>query len=167
MDISNKTAFKIFGALGLFGVFFVYFQYENQPRGSGPYPLEKVAATPAPAPVAPPAIKPFMIYPFDMTMRRSDAFRIDGDLRPIWIVSGRIRNNSEVEVKSISIRIEVTHKAIDKLGNSTNGVVDATTLIINMDIPADSVGSFSRTVQLMPPAGSWDWNYDVIKAEPK
>jgi len=166
MDISNKTSLKVFGAFVIVLVVFVWFQYENQTRAPDPNPVSKVAAPPAPAPAAPPAIKPFMIYPFDMTMRRSSAFRIDGDLRPIWNVSGRIRNNSDVDVKSVSIRIEVTQKAIDKLGNATNSVVDSATLVIDMDIPADSVGSFSRTIQLMPPPDAkWTWNYDVIKAE--
>jgi len=158
MDIGNKTSLKVFGTLALVLVFFVWFQYENQPRAPEPNPVEKVVAPPAAATVAPPAIKSYMIYPFDMTMRRSSAFRIDGDLRPIWNISGRIRNNSDVEVKSISIRIQVTEKATEK-------VVDAAMLVIDTDIPPDSVSSFSRTVQLMPPDTQWNWNYDVVKAE--
>jgi hypothetical protein len=156
MDISNKTSLKVFGAFALVLVFFVWYAYENQERT--PDPVEKVAAPQAAAPVAPPALKTYMIYPFDMTMRRSSAFRIDGDLRPIWNVSGRIRNNSDVEVKSVSIRIQVTEKATDR-------VVDAATLVIDISIPPDSVGSFSRTVQLMPPETQWNWNYDVINAK--
>src|ERR1700722_17832298 len=125
MDISDKTSLKVFGAFALVLVFFVWYAYENQERT--PDPVEKVAAPQAAAPVAPPTLKTYMIYPFDMTMRRSSAFRIDGDLRPIWNVSGRIRNNSDVEVKSVSIRIEVTEKATER-------VVDAATLVVNVDI---------------------------------
>ncbi len=140
-------------------VFFVWFQYEDQPRAPDPNSVEKVTTPPLPA-LAPSKIKTFMIYPFDLVMRRSNAFRIDGDLRPIWIVSGRIRNNSDVEVKSVSIRIQITSKTKDE-----DKVVDATTLTIDTDIPPDSVSSFSRTVQLMPPNTEWNWNYDVINAK--
>ena len=73
MDIGNKTSLKVFGTLALVLVFFVWFQYENQPRAPEPNPVEKVVAPPAAATVAPPAIKSYMIYPFDMTMRRSSA----------------------------------------------------------------------------------------------
>ena len=156
MDISNKTTLKVFGAFALVLVFFVWFAYEDQSRA--PDPVEKVAAPPAAAPVAVPTIKPYMIYPFDMTMQRSKVFRTDGDLRPFWLISGRIENNSDVEVKKVSIRIQVTDKATDR-------VVDTATLVIDIEIPSGSVGSFSRSIQLMPPNGQWGWNYDVINAE--
>jgi len=119
------------------------------------------AATPTKAEIKMPVpIDSDLIDPFDMTMKRSTAFRMDGDLRPIWIVSGRIRNRSDVEVKSVSIHIE-----IDLKGTYTS--VDSTVLTLETEIQPHSVGSFSRSIQLMPPNDAWEWKYDVVKAIPK
>jgi hypothetical protein len=119
------------------------------------------APVPATAEIKTPAkIDTDLIGTFDMTMKRSTAFRMDGDLRPIWIVSGRIRNLSDVEVKSVSIRIE-----IDLKGEPTS--VDSTILTVDTEIQPHSVGSFSRSIQLMPPDKAWEWDYNVVKAVAK
>src|ERR1039458_3639688 len=84
----------------------------------------------------------------DGKMQRRKTFRIDGDLRPFWIVSGRINNYSPVELKSVTIRIDITSKV-------SSQVVDQATLQIDTDIPSGSIGSFSREIQILPPDTGW------------
>lgn len=93
-------------------------------------------------------------------MDRSKAFRLDGDLRPIWVVSGRIRNNSETAVKSVSIAVRIYSKPSLTL-------MDESILTIDIDIVPHAVGSFSRDVQLLPPNTPWGWGWDIVKAIPK
>jgi hypothetical protein len=125
--------------------------------------LQDAPKTPpvVPIKVLPPVtINPDLIDVFDGRVQRSKAFRIDGDLRPIWIVTGRIRNHSDKEIKSVTLRIDITPK-------STAQVVDETTLTIDIDILPYAVGSFSRDIQMMPPNTDWDWTYGVINVDPK
>jgi hypothetical protein len=120
-------------------------------------------ATPAPVPVEnkPPAtINPELVELFDGVMQRSTAIQLSGDLRPIWIVSGRIRNNSFSELASVSIQINITSR-------STSETVDGAVLVVDTDIPSGSVGSFSREVHILPPNGGFDWTYEITKAVPK
>lgn len=125
--------------------------------------FQDAAKAPPPAPVAnsaPATINPQLIEIFDGEMRKSSAFRLSGDLRPIWIVSGRIRNNSSSELGHVTVRINVTGKA-------TSDQFDGATLKIDTDIPPGSVGSFTRDIQIMPPTVPWAWSYDIVKAVPK
>jgi hypothetical protein len=93
-------------------------------------------------------------------MQRSAAIQLSGDLRPIWIVSGRIRNNSPAEISSVTIEINIVPRT-DPLP------VDSATLVIETDLPPDAVGSFSREIHILPPKGGWDFTYSVTKALPK
>jgi hypothetical protein len=121
------------------------------------------APTPTPAPsmaVVPPTIDRALVKLFDPKIERSKAFRIDGDLRPIWIVSGRIRNLSDIDIKSVSISVRVESR-------SPFALLDESILTIDTDIPAHSITSFSRDVQLLPPNVPWQWAWSVDKAVPK
>ncbi len=123
-------------------------QYKEAPK---PLP-------PTPAISAPPAtIDPLLIELVEGNMRRSTAFRIDGDLRPVWTVSGRIRNHSSSELKSVSLKIQIQAK-------STADVVDENVLVVDTEIPPGSISSFSRDIQIMPPDIPWAWNYHAVKA---
>ena len=93
-------------------------------------------------------------------MERSKSFRIDGDLRPIWIVSGRITNYSPDELKSVTIQIEILKK-------SDQSSVDQASITVDADIPSVATVGFSREVQLLPPDVPWNWSYFVTKAAPK
>jgi hypothetical protein len=126
-------------------------------------PVEDTPPKPVPtkeASVSPATINPQLIELVDRKMQRSKTFRLDGDLRPFWIVSGRINNYSPVELKSVTIRIDVTSRA-------SSQVVDQATLQIDTEIPSGSIGSFSREIQILPPDTGWDWSYDVVKVVPK
>ena len=93
-------------------------------------------------------------------MVRSKTFRLDGDLRPFWIVSGRIRNHSALELRNVTFKISINSRA-------TSSEVDTANLAIDTDILPGSIGSFSREIQILPPNGGWDWSYAVIRAVPK
>ena len=127
-------------------------QFRDAPPSSPAQVVNK-----APVPVT---IDPSSLELFDGEMRKSTAFRLSGDLRPIWIVSGRIRNNSSSEVGSVTIRISIN-------ATSTQDQFDGATLAIDTDIPPGSVGSFSREIQIMPPAVPWGWSYDIVKVTAK
>jgi hypothetical protein len=126
-------------------------------------PVQDAPPNPAPTDVAstsPATINPDLIELVDGRMERSKTFRMDGDLRPFWIVSARIKNDSSLELKSVTFRIDVTSRASTK-------VVDQAMLQIDTDIPSGSIGSFRREIQILPPSSGWDWSYAVIKAVPK
>ena len=125
-------------------------------------PVQDTAPTPVPtstASTSPATINPELIELVDGQMERSKTFRLDGDLRPFWVVSGRIKNESSRELKSVIIRIDVTSRA-------SSQVVDQATLQIDTDIFSGSIGSFRREIQILPPDAGWDWSYEVIKAVP-
>lgn len=109
---------------------------------------------------APTVINPQLVDLVDGTLRRSSGFKMSGDLRPIWIVSGRIENFSPVELKSVSIKIEMGSKSPPK-------IVDDAVLVVDTDILPGDIGSFSRDIQLLPPDTAWEWSWSVIKAVPK
>jgi len=146
---------KIVAAL-LFGLLSMIGCEPDQPAAR-----QEPAPVTSPATAAPALINPELIELTDGSMRRSKTFSVNGDLRPFWLVSGRLKNESSSELKSVTIRITVTSKA-------SSEVIDGATLQIDTDIPSGAVGSFAREIQLMPPdTGGWDWTYDIIKAVPK
>jgi hypothetical protein len=145
------------GTLGLLAFSLAIFsiaacdQTQDTPKASPPAPIENKAPT---------SIDLSLIEPFDLKLQRSKAFRMDGDLRPIWIVSGRIRNRSDVEIKSISLSFDISTK-------SAYALVDTANITIDTDIEPHSVASFSREVQVLPPDSEWTWYWHVTKAVPK
>jgi hypothetical protein len=79
------------------------------------------------------------------------------DLRPLYPVTGRIRNNSTFTARSLRVRISVL--------DTTMKEVDGTELDIKTPIPPGSVRAFDQQIQIMPPGGKWTWNYDVVSVE--
>jgi len=109
--------------------------------------------------IAPPAAIPAeQIEMFDMVMQRSDARVLTGDLRPFWIVSGRIRNNSGEHLSKLQLRIYI------KARGNTEEVQDEANLHLEADVSPGGVGSFSRNIQILPPQKAWDWTYEVVEA---
>jgi muconolactone delta-isomerase len=126
--------------------------------------VQDTPKAPMPAPamaVVPATIDRDLVKLSDPKIERSKAFRIDGDLRPIWIVSGRIRNLSDIDIKSVSISVRVESRP------PHFDLLDESILKIDVDIPAHSIASFSRDVQLLPPSIPWQWAWSVEKAVPK
>ena len=78
-----------------------------------------------------------------------------GDLRPIFVASGRIWNRSTEELQELTIRFPIT-AGDDRL--------DEPTLHLKLSILPDGVGTFSREVHFMPPSGKWDWSYEIVDA---
>ena len=124
---------------------------------STPCPADNQTATKTSVPVV---VDPDLISLSDGNMDRSTAFRIDGDLRPLWIVSGRIRNNSATELRSVILKISIISKA-------SSIELDTAQLTVDADFPPDSAVSFKRTVQLLPPSSGWGWTWSVVKAVPQ
>jgi hypothetical protein len=106
------------------------------------------------------AIDPALIELIDGNMERSKTFRIDGDLRPFWVVSGRIENHSEMELKRVTLRVSINSKASSRQ-------VDTATFTVDTDVPPYSIASFKREIQILPPTGAWGWTYAVVEAVPK
>ena len=125
--------------------------FQDAPKS--PPPAAKVIASP-------PTVSPFFIDVVEGKLQRSSAFRIDGDLRPVWIVTGRVRNLSDVEIKSFSLKIDI-------LSKPSSDLVDEAILVVDTDILPGAVGSFSREIQILPPKTPWEWTCDPIKAVPK
>jgi len=105
-------------------------------------------------------IWPKQIEVFDASMRRSDTRMMTGDLRPIWVVSGRIKNNSPQQLAEVLLRITVVKRG-------TVEPVDEADLRLDTDIAPLGVSSFSRNVQLLPPQQAWEWDLEVIKGRAK
>lgn len=122
--------------------------------------------TPKTSPPAPAVVKVAPVVDVDQigltegNIRKSPAISISGDLRPTWIVSGRIRNHSAVDLQSVSVSVRIYSKA------STN-LMDEAILKVDTNIPAHSVVSLSRNVQLLPPDDAWNWDWAVVKAVPQ
>lgn len=104
------------------------------------------------------AIEPYRIDLFDMVMARSRAYKVSGDLRPIWIVSGRLRNNTALAIGHVRLHISL----IDK---RTNSEVDGSDLDLVTNIRPWSVGSFSQEVQVLPPNKPWYWKSEAVHVE--
>jgi hypothetical protein len=123
-------------------------QFHDPPNSSPPAPVT-VITTPV-------TISPFLIDVTEAKIRRSTAFRLDGDLRPVWTVTGRLRNLSSIEIKSVSLKIGIFKK-------SDSEVVDEAILVIDMDLLPSGIGSFSRDIQILPPESPWGWSCEPIK----
>jgi hypothetical protein len=123
---------------------------------------EPVTATPSsPKPTEPLPIAVDEIELFDGMAHPSEERALTGDLRPVWIVSGRIRNSSSKELGGLRVRFFVTARG------KPEEIEDETILDFPTDILPSSVGSFSRKIQLLPPRGAYDWDWKVIDAYQK
>jgi hypothetical protein len=97
---------------------------------------------------------------FDAGMSLTRDIPTRTDQRPVYMVSGRIQNHTMYQVDEVWIKIvlfdAVTQRDVD------SAVVKLEDLNLAGD---DTVVSFSRTIQLLPPATKWGWRYEVIQAK--
>jgi hypothetical protein len=87
------------------------------------------------------------------TIEPSAGAVVNGDIRPFWIVIGRIKNNYSQDISTARIRVTAYNK-------KTNEVLDTARFEVD-DIPKDSTRAFRHQIQLMV-----QWNkfgsYDTI-----
>ena len=93
----------------------------------------------------------------DLSLVKSDARRLSGDLRPFWIVSGRIENNTVLPVKNIHLRITLRYR-----GTLTD--VDSADVVLKDELSAGTTSSFMQAIQILPPDKAWEWDCSVIEA---
>jgi len=111
--------------------------------------------TPAPSLLSDPSNQ---LELFDLTMVKSSAYRLSGDLRPIYIVSGRIKNATGFTVKDVQIQVHIIRKA--------GGLeVDSSRLTVGTPIPALETISFRQEIQIQPSQSAWEWTYEPIEAK--
>ena len=98
------------------------------------------------------------IDPPDTSLVRASSVPVTGDLRPLWRVSGRVRNKCPNEFYDVEYLIHVYRK---------NAIVelDSTELIISGTIAANSTRGFEQTVHLRINEQNWDWFLYPIKGK--
>jgi hypothetical protein len=134
----------------------------DKTTSTDPQPVTSSAPA-TPTTPAPATIPQEQIELFDGSMARSNERILTGDLRPLWIVSGRIRNYSGEDLAHLRLQVHIFERR-----NEGNGTLrDEANLDLETDIPAGGVGSFSRQVQLLPPPKAWDWDWVVVEARTK
>jgi hypothetical protein len=95
----------------------------------------------------------------DLLLGRSNDGMINtnGDMRPFWIVSGRVENTTDSPVKNIRLQVRIGNKDGDT-------DLDSAVLILKDEVPPYSTVSFKRAVQLLLPEKGWAWNCYVLDA---
>ncbi len=97
----------------------------------------------------------------NMSMARSSAIVLSGDMRPRYIVSGHIKNDDHRDLKMVRVRI-IAHPK-DK---SSNDVLDTAEFEVT-DIPAYEAKAFRREVPLLVPEGfRFEWTILSATAKP-
>ena len=125
--------------------------------------LEKpapVAAAPQPPAVVAAPVKPF-VMPTELEfsslrMQKSSKFSISGDLRPFYLVSGRIHNNSSYTVTGVRFFVQIW---------TVEGKQDSAVLNLKTYILPDEVQTFDQETQLWPPLGKWNWQYEAMSVD--
>ena len=96
---------------------------------------------------------------FDAAMVRSRSRMLEGDLRPIWVVSGRLENHTQYYIDEVWVEVTLYNTQTGKQADSS---------VIKMDHlrlpPNNSVVAFSRSIQILPPSAGWGWHYEIIHA---
>lgn len=92
----------------------------------------------------------------DVALEPSQDRIISGDLRPRWIVSGRITSGYWNDLKSVKVLIT----AIDK---TTFAVLDTAEFEVD-DVPSESAKGFRREIPLMVRPGKFDFTYEFPSA---
>jgi len=95
----------------------------------------------------------------NITLEPSPSRVISGDLRPLWIVTGKISNSYNLDIKSVKIRLT----AYD---NKAHTVLDTADVEVD-DLPALSAKAFRREVPLMVQKGQFNFSYDFLSATVK
>jgi len=78
----------------------------------------------------------------NQTLEPSPIFATSGDMRPVWIVTGKVENRCEYALKSVKIRITAYNKA------NRADILDTADLTVD-DVPARSVRAYKRDIQLI------------------
>ena len=80
-----------------------------------------------------------------------------GDLRPVWTISGRVRNSCPSDFSDLILRVEAFRKNTDEQLDSAEVVLHGTT-------SAFSTRGFVQNVQLRIPRPDYDWNMTPVGA---
>lgn len=91
------------------------------------------------------------------TIEQFSGIRLSGDMRPDWIVAGKITNLCGYDLRDVKIRITAYSK-----GNPGN-ILDTADFTID-DVPANGARGYRRDVQLMIQRGKFEWMFDEIAA---
>jgi hypothetical protein len=118
--------------------------------------ISKAVASPqAPKVEFQPVVQPADLIGSDFVLRKSSSVPLTGDLRPIYIISGRIGNTSHFTVTKLRILVSVYARSKE----AVNEKLDSAFVDIDMEIPPGEAQSFARSFHIQPPSGKWNWDY--------
>ena len=123
---------------------------ESQPAAPQ-HPTLAAATTPVK-----PIVVPSQLEFSGLSMQKSSKFSINGDLRPFYRVAGRIQNNSPYTVTAVRFFVQVW---------TANGKQDSAVLNLKTDILPSEAQTFEQEIQLLPPPGKWNWQYEALSVE--
>jgi hypothetical protein len=112
---------------------------DSQPAAPRP---STVAAAPAK-----PIVAPSQLEFSGLVMQKSPKYSISGDLRPFYVVSGRIQNNSRYTVTAVRLFVQVW---------TANRKQDTAVLNLKTDILPSEAQTFQQGIQLLPPLSRVD-----------
>jgi len=94
-------------------------------------------------------------------MRLSKIQPLSGDMRPVYLISGRIQNSTGMTLNSVTVGIFVESADKDR------EPYDEADVRIDGPIP-DGTRGFLRKIQILPPRGKrWTFRAYVIDASPE
>jgi hypothetical protein len=106
---------------------------------------------------------------FDLEMRPLATRAITGDVRPFYLVSGRIQNSTGKTLRSVTIRIFVQSNGspIQSSRQYNKDWQNFDEADVHVDGPIhDGIRGFSQQIQVLPPRGkAWTFEGDVIDAK--
>jgi hypothetical protein len=86
---------------------------------------------------------------------KSSTFRTNGDQRPFYFVQGRIQNNSQYTVTGVRFFVQIL---------AVGAKQDSAVLSLKTNILPGEPQTF-QTIQLLPPPGKWNWQYEALSVE--
>jgi hypothetical protein len=109
-----------------------------------------------------------LIWLSDLEMEPLATRSLTGDVRPFYLVSGRIENSTGKALRSVTIRISVqstgSPDSASREYNKDWQNYDEADVQVNGPIP-DGMRGFSQQIQVLPPRGKrWTFEADVIAA---
>ena len=135
----------------------------GQPNGnSEAITPETQASTTLPKPPtqtnkAPLTISVDQIQLTDMVMEGTDLVAVGDDRRPVWILSGRIKNNSSEYLSNLRLQIYFKSRA-------GGAIPDVANLDLETTISPHSVGAFSTRIQMRSPQKGSALYSEVVEA---
>jgi hypothetical protein len=92
------------------------------------------------------------------TLARSPAFKMSGDIRPLWIITGKVQNDCAYDLKTVTIRAIIYSKG--HLGDT----LDTADFTVD-NVPAHNVRGYRQEIQLMAErTQQFDFYYDFVAA---